>query len=147
MRTSRRSGCAVTSTIQSFDINAFPSLIVAIRATGSTTPDQLNALAQSTIVPSLQSIDGVSKVDLSGETQYRLVVKLDPAKLAADNVSIAQIQGVLSANNLILPAGSIPVMSNGSTISIPVSAQHQLILKSKERPADAGSRRQDAGRG
>ena len=125
-------GLGQASTIQSFDINAFPSLIVAIRATGSTTPDQLNALAQSSIVPSLQSIDGVSKVDLSGETQYRLVVKLDPAKLATNNVSLAQIQGVLSANNLILPAGSIPVTSNGSTISIPVSAQHQLILKSKE---------------
>jgi hydrophobic/amphiphilic exporter-1 (mainly G- bacteria), HAE1 family len=125
-------GLPQTSTIQSFDINAFPSLIVAIRATGSTTPDQLNALAQSSIVPALQSLDGVSKVDLSGETQYRLVVNLDPAKLATDNVSVAQIQGVLSANNLILPAGSMPVTSNGSTISIPVSAQHQLILKSKE---------------
>ena len=98
-------GLPQTSTIQSFDINAFPSLIVAIRATGSTTPDQLDALAQSSIVPALQSLDGVSKVDLSGETQYRLVVSLDPAKLATDNVSVAQIQGVLSANNLILPAG------------------------------------------
>ncbi|HEX7592071.1 MAG TPA: efflux RND transporter permease subunit [Candidatus Limnocylindrales bacterium] len=125
-------GLAQTSTIQSFDINAFPSLIVAIRATGSTTPDQLNTLAQATIVPALQGIDGVSKVDLSGASQYRLVVQLDPAKLAANNVSIAQIQGVLSANNLILPAGSIPVTANGSTISIPVSAQHQLILKQKE---------------
>jgi HAE1 family hydrophobic/amphiphilic exporter-1 len=125
-------GLAQTSTIQSFDINAFPQLIVAIRATGATTPDQLNTLAQTTIVPALQGIDGVSKVDLSGASQYRLVVQLDPAKLAANSVSVAQIQGVLSANNLILPAGSLPVTTNGSTISIPVSAQHQLILKSKE---------------
>jgi HAE1 family hydrophobic/amphiphilic exporter-1 len=125
-------GLAQAPTIQSFDINAFPSLIVAIRATGTTTPDQLNALAQATIVPALQGIDGVSKVDLGGETQYRLVVSLDPAKLAAKNVSIAQIQGVLSANNMILPAGSLPVTTDGSTISIPVSAQHQLILKQKD---------------
>jgi HAE1 family hydrophobic/amphiphilic exporter-1 len=125
-------GLAQTSTIQSFDINAFPQLIVAIRATGSTTPDQLNTLAQATIVPALQGVDGVSKVDLSGASQYRLVVQLDPAKLAANNVSVAQIQGVLSANNLILPAGSLPVTTDGSTISIPVSAQHQLILKQKE---------------
>jgi multidrug efflux pump subunit AcrB len=76
-------GLGSTPTIQSFDINAFPSLIVAIRGDRLHDPDQLNALAQSTIVPSLQSIDGVSKVDLSGATQYRLVVKLDPAKLAA----------------------------------------------------------------
>ena len=125
-------GLSSPSTVQSFDINAFPSLIVAIRATGSTTPDQLNALATSTIVPSLQSIDGVSKVDLSGATQYRLVVNLDPAKLSDNKVSVAQIQGVLAANNLILPAGSLPTTTGGMTISIPVSAQHQLILNTKD---------------
>ena len=119
-------GLSSTSTIESFDINAFPALIVAIRNTGSTTPDQLNTLATSTIVPSLESIDGVSKVDLSGATQTRLVIDLDPAKLAADNVSISQIQGVLSANNLILPAGSLPIKTGDTTISVPVSAQHQI---------------------
>jgi HAE1 family hydrophobic/amphiphilic exporter-1 len=142
-------GLASTPSIQSFDINAFPSLIVAIKGTGSTTPDQLNNLAASSIVPSLQSLDGVSKVDLTGATQYRLLVKLDPAKLAANSVSINQIQGVLAANNLILPAGSLPItQADGTTISIPVSAQHQLVLTSKDellglavsaKPAPAGA--------
>src|SRR5664280_2041100 len=127
-------GLSSPSTIQSFDINAFPSLIVAIRAAGSTTPDRLNTLAATTIVPSLQSIDGVSKVDLSGATQYRLLVKLDPAKLAASSVSVSQIQGVLSTNNLTLPAGSMPITNaDGTTISIPVSAQHELLL---QNPSD-----------
>jgi HAE1 family hydrophobic/amphiphilic exporter-1 len=122
-------GLASASTIQSFDINAFPSLIVAIRATGSTTADQLNALAASSIVPALQGLDGVSKVDLTGATQSRLVVELDPAKLAATGISISQIQGVLAANNLVLPAGAMPVTNpDNTTISIPVSAEHQLIL-------------------
>ena len=126
-------GLASTSTIQSFDINAFPSLMVAIKGTGSTTPDQLNALAASAIVPALQGLDGVSKVDLTGATQYRLVVKLAPAKLAANGVSISQIQGVLAANNLILPAGSLPITkADGTAISIPVSAQHQLALSSQD---------------
>jgi hydrophobic/amphiphilic exporter-1 (mainly G- bacteria), HAE1 family len=132
-------GLSSTSTIQSFDINAFPAVILAIRATGSTTADDLNTLAQSSIVPSLQSLDGVSKVDLTGATQYRLVVSLDPAKLAANPVlpgnqpmSIAQIEGILAANNLVLPAGSLPITSGGSTISIPVSAQHQLVFQTKE---------------
>ena len=124
-------GLTSASTVESFDINAFPSLIVAIRGTGTTTADQLNTLATSTIVPSLESIDGVSKVDLSGGTQTRLVVNLDPVKLAANNVTISQIQGVLSANNLILPAGSLPTTSGGSTIAIPVSAQHQITSKAE----------------
>jgi HAE1 family hydrophobic/amphiphilic exporter-1 len=119
-------GLTSTSTVESFDINALPSLIVAIRNTGSTTAADLNTLATTTIVPSLESIDGVSKVDLSGATQFRLVINLDPAKLAADKVSVSQIQGVLSANNLILPAGSLPTTNGSTTLSIPVSAQHQI---------------------
>jgi HAE1 family hydrophobic/amphiphilic exporter-1 len=123
----------VTSSVQSFDINALPPLTVAISAKGGTTAAQLAALAASTIVPSLQSIDGVSKVDLSGASQDRLVVKLDPAKLAADNITIKTIAGLLAANNLVLPAGSVPTMTgSGATITIPVSAEHQLLLTTKD---------------
>ncbi len=59
------------------------------------------------------------------------MVELDPAKLAANNISISQISGMLAANNLVLPAGSLPTTTaDGTTISIPVSAQHQLLLNS-----------------
>ena len=124
-------GLTAASTVESFDINALPPLTVAIQATGSTTTAQLDALAGSTIVPALESVDGVSTVDLSGASQERLMVELDPAKLAANNISISQISGVLAANNLVLPAGSLPTTAaGGSTINIPVSAQHQLVLTS-----------------
>ena len=119
------------STVQSFDINAFPPITVAIQATGTTTAAQLNALAASSIVPSLQALDGVSAVDLSGTSTPRLVVKLDPTKLATAGVTIKQIQGLLAANNLVLPAGSVPTTVDGNTISIPVSAEHQLILANR----------------
>ena len=125
-------GLAVTADVESFDINALPPLTVAIRATGSTTAAQLNTVASTTIVPALEGIDGVSKVDLSGASLDRLVVSLDPAKLAANNVSISQIQGMMAANNLILPAGSLPTTTASGTITIPVSAQHQLLLKTKD---------------
>ena len=127
-------GLKSTPTLQSFNINAFPSLIVAIKATGTTTPDQLNAIAASKIVPTIQGLDGVSKVDLTGATQDRLVVKLDPAKLAATSVSISQIQGVLAANNLILPAGALPItQADGTSITIPVSAQHQMAFDNESQ--------------
>jgi len=98
-------GLTASSTVQSFDINALPPLTVAIRATSGTTTAQLDALAASTIVPALESVDGVSKVDLSGAAQERLVVELDPAKMAANNVSIKNIHELLTYNNLTLPPG------------------------------------------
>ncbi len=124
-------GLTATSTVESFDINALPPLTVAIQAKPGTTTAQLDALAASTIVPALESVDGVSTVDLSGAAQERLMVELDPAKLAANNISISQISGLLAANNLVLPAGSLPTTTAaGTTINIPVSAQHQLLLNS-----------------
>ena len=124
-------GLPAASQVESFDINALPPLTVAIQAKPGTTTAQLDALAASTIVPALESIDGVSTVDLSGASQERLVVELDPAKLAANNISISQISGLLAANNLVLPAGSLPTTTaDGTTINIPVSAQHQLLLDS-----------------
>jgi HAE1 family hydrophobic/amphiphilic exporter-1 len=127
------------STVESFDIGALPPITVAIKATGSTTPAQLDAVTATSIVPALQSIDGVSKVDLSGIAQQQLVIKLDPAKLASNPalpngqpITIRTIQGLLAANNLVLPAGSVPTTVDGSPLSIPVSTQHQLVLESKE---------------
>ena len=132
-------GLANASTVESFDISALPPITVAIKATGSTTPAQLDAVAASSIVPALQSLDGVSKVDLSGVAQQQLVVKLDPAKLASNPalpngqpITIKTIQGILAANNLVLPAGSVATGVDGTTVSIPVSAQHQLVLASKD---------------
>jgi HAE1 family hydrophobic/amphiphilic exporter-1 len=93
-----------TSSVSSFDINSFPSLTVAITAVGDTTDDELNAFTTRTLVPSLQGLDGVASVGVSGSIEKRLLVSLDPAKLSANGVSLKQIQGILLANNWILPA-------------------------------------------
>lgn len=113
--------------VMSLDINALPPITVAIQGTGSTTQAALNTAAAGGIVPALQSLDGVSKVDITGATAQRVLIALDPVKLAESGVSIAQIQGVMQANNLILPAGSMPT----GTVSIPVSAQHQIASTSE----------------
>ena len=112
----------VTPQVSSFDLNAQAPITVAIKANGTTTAAQLNDLATKVIVPSLESIEGVSSVDLSGAVQKQLVVSLDPAKLSSNKITVSQIQGLLQANNLILPAGSLPE----GDLSIPVSAQHQF---------------------
>jgi HAE1 family hydrophobic/amphiphilic exporter-1 len=115
----------VTAQVQSFDINAMPPLTVAIQGNGTTTQAQLNELAQATIAPALSGLDGVAKVDVTGAIEKRLLISLDPAKVAAAGVTIDQIQSVLKYNNMILPAGSMPQ----GDISIPVSAEHQFATK------------------
>ena len=82
-------------------------------------------MAAAEVVPDLQGLGGVASVDLAGGLTSRLVVTLDPLKMAAAGVSIDQVEGVLTANNLTLPAGQlstdgtqIPVSTSGSLTSV-----------------------------
>src|SRR5262249_59296569 len=46
--------------------------------------------------------------DRGGGLEDRLVVTLDPAKMAAAGVSMQQVIGVVQANNLTIPGGALP---------------------------------------
>ncbi len=94
----------------------------AAARTGETAAAQV---AAAEVVPDLQGLDGVASVDLAGGLTSRLVVTLDPTKMAAAGVSIDQVEGVLTANNLTLPAGQlstdgtqIPVSTSGSFTTV-----------------------------
>ena len=115
----------VTPQVNSLDINASPVIIASISGNG---PDGLTAAAKvaaAEVVPDLQGLDGVASVDLAGGLVTRLVVTLDPTKMAADGVSIDQVQGVLAANNLTLPAGQLS--SGGNRIPVSTSGAFTTI--------------------
>jgi HAE1 family hydrophobic/amphiphilic exporter-1 len=107
----------VTPQVSSLDINASPVIIASIFGTGADGQAAAAKVAAAEVVPDLQSLDGVASVDLAGGLTSRLFVTLDPARMAAAGVSIDQVQGVLTANNLTLPAGQLPT----GTSRIPVS--------------------------
>ena len=111
-----------TPQVTALDINAQPVITAAIQPVGSTNQEQLLAFAQVTIQPAIQGVEGVTAADLTGGTEQRVLVLLDPAKLAASGISVTQVQSVLQANNLTLPAGQL---SQDGT-SIPVSAVHSF---------------------
>ncbi len=107
----------VAPKVSSLDINASPVIIASISGSGPAGETSAARVAAAEVVPDLQGLDGVASVDLAGGLTSRLVVTLDPAKMAAAGVSIDQVEGVLTANNLTLPAGQL---SSGGT-QIPVS--------------------------
>ncbi|MBE1276121.1 multidrug efflux RND transporter permease subunit [Enterovibrio baiacu] len=49
--------------------------------------------------PQLFTVNGVAKIDLYGGLKYALRVWLDPAKMAAFNLTATEVMGVLNANN------------------------------------------------
>ncbi len=107
----------VTPQVSSLDINSSPVIVASIAGGGTDGLTEAATVAQSELVPDLQGLDGVASADVTGGLQSRLVVTLDPAKLTASGISISQVQGVLTANNLTLPSGQL---ANGQN-RIPVS--------------------------
>lgn len=99
-------------------------------STGSTTAvmyigftsDELNSsqitdYLQRVINPQLYAVNGVSSIDLYGGLKYALRVWLDPAKMAAFNLTATDVMSVLSANNYQSATGQAVgeyVLFNGS---------------------------------
>jgi HAE1 family hydrophobic/amphiphilic exporter-1 len=98
----------VTASVQAFNFNTAPVVTASVLAKGTTDLQGAAKIARTELLPELQAIPGVASADLAGGLEDRLVISLDGQKLAASGVSIAQIVGVLQANNLTFPAGELP---------------------------------------
>ena len=108
---------SVTPQVSALNINASPVIIASVAGTSQSGLDAATEVARTQIVPALQGIDGVATVDLTGGLQPEVVITLDPAKLTATGISVAQVNGILAANNLTLPSGQI----KSPTQNVPVS--------------------------
>jgi len=97
-----------TPTVQALNINASPVVVSSIAATGSGGLEGVAEITRVEIVPELEAIDGVARVDLTGGLEQRMFVTLDPKKLAAAGITSQQVVGILQANNLTVPSGQIP---------------------------------------
>jgi len=92
-------------TVGKFDFNAIPVLIMSF--SGPQSPETLFDLADETIKPRLQAVQGVASVSVAGGREAEVEVLIDPAKLAAFGVPLGDVQKKLSENNITFPAGSI----------------------------------------
>ena len=106
----------VSPQVSALNINAAPVIIASVAGTSQDGLDAAAQVARSQVVPALQGLDGVATVDLTGGLETRVLVTLDPARLAASRVSVGQVTGVLAANNLTVPSGQIT--TDGTNIPV-----------------------------
>ena len=92
-------------TIIKADINAIPVLIMSL--SGPQSQDTLFDLADDQIKTLLQAVPGVASVRVTGGREREIQVFVDPAKLAAFGIPLADVQRKLSENNVTFPAGSV----------------------------------------
>ncbi|HEV7378328.1 MAG TPA: efflux RND transporter permease subunit, partial [Dyadobacter sp.] len=68
---------------------------------------ELSEYAENVLQQSLQTIDGVSAINIFGQKRYAMRIWLDADKMNSYNVSFNDISATLSAENVELPAGKI----------------------------------------
>ncbi|MGM0450800.1 MAG: efflux RND transporter permease subunit, partial [Pseudomonadota bacterium] len=68
---------------------------------------RLSDYAERVLTDQLSVLDGVSEVRIGGERRYAIRVWLDRDQLAARDVTVAEVERALRANNVELPGGTI----------------------------------------
>lgn len=70
------------------------------------TPQQITDYATRVVQPQLQTVNGVAKTEILGGATYSMRIFLNPIKMAALNVTPADVSEVLANNNFLTAAGS-----------------------------------------
>ncbi|MCW0180385.1 MAG: efflux RND transporter permease subunit [Zavarzinia sp.] len=86
--------------------DAQPIIYLSINAEGVSRL-VVSEVADTLVVDRLQTIPGVSSVELRGERLYSMRVWLDRSRMAAFGITVQDIEDALRAQNLTVPAGRI----------------------------------------
>lgn len=96
------------------DPTIFPVLGIALTST-SLKPVDLRQIAELELLPSLISVDGVAGVDILGAAPREFSINVNPARLGALGLTLADVSASLAAQNTVTGIGRI-------------EDQHQLYL-------------------
>lgn len=86
---------------------------------------QIDDYAENVLQEALQTIPGVSAVNVQGQRQYAMRLWIDPNKLTAYKLAATDIQSALAKENVELPAGKI----EGNNTELAVRALGKLTTE------------------
>ncbi len=112
---------AESPVIQSSDIHAAALVYISFYSDimeGEQVTDYLVRVVQ----PKLQTLEGVSQAQILGSRTFAMRVWLDPAKLAAFNVTAAEVATALTQNNYLAAVGS----TKGENVALEINANTDL---------------------
>ena len=93
-------------TVSKADADASPIMFIAVKSPKRSLLE-LSEIAELTFKEQLQTISGVSSIMIWGEKRYAMRIWLDPARLAAYQMTPLDVRNAIMRENVELPAGSI----------------------------------------
>jgi len=91
--------------VQKLDTDAAPVVRIAVSAPRS--PREVTEVADKKIKQQIESINGVGQVQIIGGRQREIQIWVDPDKLRAFNVTVAQVADAVRAQNMEVPGGRV----------------------------------------
>jgi HAE1 family hydrophobic/amphiphilic exporter-1 len=110
-----------------------PVVQLAIAAPGDAAG--LADRIDTAVVPLFQQLDGVRDVTVTGASDPRVQIALDPAALAAAGLPAAAVTTVLQDNGIVLPAGSLT--SGEQTLSVQAGSRLTSVADLQAVPLTA----------
>jgi multidrug efflux pump len=101
-------------------------------------PSELGDYATNELKKEFESLPGVARVDVVGGGLYKMYLKIDPVKLAAYNLTIAEVMKAIRSQNIEKPAGKIVtdereyLVTTLANIETP-SEFEDLVVSNKEK--------------
>lgn len=114
--------------------NSTPLLYLSLNSV-EMTPQQITDYAIRVVQPQFETVPGIAKADILGGATYSMRVFLNPVKMAALNVTPAEVSTVLASNNFLTAAGNtksqyVAINISASTDLSDVDEFKELIVRS-----------------
>ena len=91
--------------IQKFDPDAAP--ILALVVSGQRSDRELTEIADKALKRPLETVSGVGSISFVGDRKREIQILVNPDRLAAYGISIAQVKAALIRQNLEIPGGRV----------------------------------------
>ncbi|MYA62736.1 MAG: efflux RND transporter permease subunit, partial [Dehalococcoidia bacterium] len=95
--------------------DSFPVLQLSV--TGERELVELQDILDSRIMPEISGVEGVFRVEVTGEVQQQAQIVVDPVRMSEKGVSLFQVSQALSENSVAFPGGAI---SDGGGQVLPI---------------------------
>ena len=127
-----------TPQLSKININAIP--VVTLFLTGTRPLDEMYDYVDDKLSDQFSSIPGVGEVRVHGGNEVQLHIILNREKMAAANLTVAEVLQRVAKNNVKLPVGR--VREGGREISLTYNAEFQDVedVKALEIGSQAGKR-------
>jgi len=113
---------AGTPVVMSINMEALPVCQMALMGPNLAS---LQAVAEDTVSPALERIEGVASVDIQGGYENEIAVETYSEKLEGYGLSLSYIAQILAADNITIPGGSVE--SGAGTLAVRTTGAYATV--------------------